>query len=223
MAWTTSAPRTASSNSPRPATRTSAKSRARGNISWAERDCTPVPRIASTRASGRASRRVASAAAAAVRIAVMYVPSIERDRRPGRGVEERNGRLMRRAVAVLGKERDELAAEARGGRVADHRAEDAAGVNAPTRGTSDAVPAESSACAAASASRSASRSSSSSTSLRLRTSIVLRKVLLPDDRERPVRTVLRVEREEEDPLPLAEAERSVHERARAPSAGRGGT
>ena len=53
VAWTTSAPRTASSNSPRPATRTSAKSRARGNISCAERDCTPVPRIASTRASGR--------------------------------------------------------------------------------------------------------------------------------------------------------------------------
>ena len=76
VAWTTSAPRTASSNSPRPATRTSAKSRARGNISCDERDCTPVPRIASTRASGRASRRVASAAAAAVRIAVMYVPSM---------------------------------------------------------------------------------------------------------------------------------------------------
>ena len=76
VAWTTSAPRTASSNSPRPATRTSAKSRTRGNISCAERDCTPVPRMASTRASGRASRRVASAAAAAVRIAVMYVPSM---------------------------------------------------------------------------------------------------------------------------------------------------
>ena len=29
---------------------------------------------------------------------------------------------------------------------------------------------------------------------------------LPDERERPVGTVLRVEREEEDPLPLAEAE-----------------
>ena len=35
-----------------------------------------MPRIASTQASGRASRRVASAAAAAVRIAVMYVPSM---------------------------------------------------------------------------------------------------------------------------------------------------
>ncbi len=32
--------------------------------------------MASTRASGRASMRVASAAAAAVRIAVMYVPSM---------------------------------------------------------------------------------------------------------------------------------------------------
>jgi len=32
--------------------------------------------MARTRASGRASRRVASAAAAAVRIAVMYVPSM---------------------------------------------------------------------------------------------------------------------------------------------------
>src|SRR5438445_3447305 len=49
--------------------------------------------------------------------------------------------------------------------------------NAPMRGTRDAFPAESSACALASASRSASRSSSSSTSLRLRTSISTRTVL----------------------------------------------
>src|SRR2546430_13954984 len=82
----------------------------------------------------------------------------------------------------------------------------------PTRGTSAACPPESSACAAASASRSASRSSSSSTSLRFRTSIAVLTVLLPDERERPVRTMLRVEREEEDPLPLAEAESSVGER-----------
>src|SRR5690348_12315285 len=85
-------------------------------------------------------------------------------------------------------------------------------VREPMRGTSDAFPPESSACAAASASRSASRSSSSSTSLRLRTSIAVLTVLLPDECERPVRTVLRVEREEKDPLPLAEAEGPVHER-----------
>ena len=59
----------------RPAPRAKSR-RARGTSPAAERDCTPVPRIASTRASGRASRRVASAAAAAVRIAVMYVPSM---------------------------------------------------------------------------------------------------------------------------------------------------
>src|SRR3954454_24184424 len=82
----------------------------------------------------------------------------------------------------------------------------------PTRGTSDAFPPESSTCAAASASRSASRSSNSSTSLRFRTSIAVLTVLLPDERERPVRTVLRVEREEEYPLPLAEAERPVGKR-----------
>src|SRR4029077_12402508 len=55
--------------------------------------------------------------------------------------------------------------------------------NAPMRGTSDACPPESSACAAARASGSASRSSSSSTSLRVSTSIsgvtVLRDVLMP--------------------------------------------
>src|SRR5690242_19916926 len=87
--------------------------------------------------------------------------------------------------------------------------------NAPTRGTSDAFPAESSACAAASASRSASRSSSSSTWLRLRTNIAVLTVLagsLPDERERPVGAVLRVEREEQDPLPLAQAESAVGER-----------
>src|SRR5438034_6161510 len=82
----------------------------------------------------------------------------------------------------------------------------------PTRGTRDAFPPDSSACAAANASRSASRSSSSSTSLRFRTSIAVLTVLLPDERERPVRTVLRVEREEEDPLPLAEAKRPVGKR-----------
>src|SRR2546423_15363958 len=82
----------------------------------------------------------------------------------------------------------------------------------PTRGTSDAFPPESSGWAAASASRSASRSSSSSTSLRVRTSIAVLTVLLPDECERPVRTVLRVEREEEDPLPLAKAEHPVGER-----------
>src|SRR5512146_159438 len=84
--------------------------------------------------------------------------------------------------------------------------------NAPTRGTSDAFPAESSACAAASASRSASRSSSSSTSWRLRTSISALTVLLPEQGERPVRSVLRVEREEEESLPLAETEGAVGER-----------
>src|SRR3954453_19378338 len=82
----------------------------------------------------------------------------------------------------------------------------------PTRGTSDAFPPESSACAAASASRSASRSSSSSTSLRFRTSIAVLTVLLPEECQRPVRTVLRVEREEEDPLPLAQTEHPVGER-----------
>src|SRR6476660_280291 len=85
--------------------------------------------------------------------------------------------------------------------------------NAPTRGTSDASPPESSACAAATASRSASRSSSSSTSLRVRTSISPDGTRsLPDERERPVGTVLCVEREEEDPLPLAQAENPVDER-----------
>src|SRR3954454_10010022 len=82
----------------------------------------------------------------------------------------------------------------------------------PTRGTSDASPAESSACAAARASRSASRSSSSSTTLRLRTSIAVLTVLLTEQCECPVGMVLRVEREEEDPLPLPEAEGLVHER-----------
>src|SRR5205814_6860151 len=38
--------------------------------------------------------------------------------------------LMRGPVAVLGEERDELAAEAGGGRVADHCAEDAASLAA---------------------------------------------------------------------------------------------
>src|SRR3954453_18141011 len=82
----------------------------------------------------------------------------------------------------------------------------------PTRGTSDAFPPESSAWRPPSGSRSASRSSSSSTWLRVRTSIAVLTVLLPDECERPVRTVLRVEREEEDPLPLAEAEHPVGER-----------
>ena len=38
--------------------------------------CTPVPKIARTEASGRASRRVARAEPAAVRMAVMCSPSM---------------------------------------------------------------------------------------------------------------------------------------------------
>ena len=50
-------------------------------------------------------------------------PVHERDGRARRWVEERDGRLVRRPVAILGEERDELAAESGGRRVAEHRAE----------------------------------------------------------------------------------------------------
>jgi len=60
----------------RPATRTSSKRRTRRSAAACVRAWTPEPRIASTRASSRASSRVASAEPAAVRVAVMYVPSM---------------------------------------------------------------------------------------------------------------------------------------------------
>ena len=58
------------------ATRTSVKSRTRASARPCDWAWTPLPSTARTDASSRASRRVASAEAAAVRVAVMYVPSI---------------------------------------------------------------------------------------------------------------------------------------------------
>ena len=53
-------------------------------------------------------------------------PVHQGDRRSRRRIEERDRRLVRRAVAVLGKERDELAPEPARRRMGEHRAEDPA-------------------------------------------------------------------------------------------------
>src|SRR5436190_21747220 len=90
----------------------------------------------------------------------------------------------------------------------------------------EAAPAESSSCARASAPSSSSRSRSSSTSARVKTSIrgdVTPPGLQPgcaatwmqgsyEQRQGPVASMLGVQREEHDPLPLAEAERAFAER-----------
>ena len=80
--WASSAATAAVRSASRPASRTSSKEATRVTAwAWA-RAWTPVPRIASVAASPRASRRTDSADPAAVRVAVMCVPSISATGRP---------------------------------------------------------------------------------------------------------------------------------------------
>ena len=141
VAATTSAPRTASSNEAarapisaasasafarsRPATRISCQSRMPANARACERAWTPVPRIASTRASSRASRRAASAAATGGPRRRDVRPVHQRERRAVRRIEERDRRLVRRPVGVVREDGDELAAEPGRREIAGHRAEQA--------------------------------------------------------------------------------------------------
>ncbi len=60
----------------------SSKSRTSGNARRWCSPCTPAPTIASERTPGRASTSQATAAAALVRIAVMYVPSMNARQAP---------------------------------------------------------------------------------------------------------------------------------------------
>ena len=66
--------------------RISSNGRTWESINRWERPCTPAPMIASTRASTRANNRVESAAAPAVRSAVMAVPIHDRERSPACGI-----------------------------------------------------------------------------------------------------------------------------------------
>ena len=93
--------------------RISSKRRTRGSARACVRACTPVPTMASTRASSRASSRVDSAEPAAVRVAVMYVPSISAQRARRLRIEDGDRRLMRRQLGagVPLEERHELRLE----------------------------------------------------------------------------------------------------------------
>ena len=80
----------------RPAMRISSKARTRGTARACERACTPVPRIASTsRVLAREQPR-RERGACAVRVAVMYVPSISASGVPLLRVEHGDHGLVRR-------------------------------------------------------------------------------------------------------------------------------
>src|SRR6266576_939166 len=150
----------------RPATRISLNARTRGNARACERAWTPVPRRASTSASSRARSRVASAEPAAVRAAVMDVPSIT-----ARGVPFSVSKTTITAWCVCrsmfcGKSVTSLHASPADGRYAGITPRSACRscTLAAIRGGIDASPALRSLCAAASASTSSSRSSNSRTS-----------------------------------------------------------
>ena len=139
------------------------------------RACTPVPHIASTRASSRASSRADSAEPAAVRVAVMYVPSISAVMRAALRIEDGDRRLVRRQLGagVPLEQRHELRLEhvrTTAGTPASRRAVRARRTRRRAAASTRARSLRST-NASASASTSASRSSSASTSSRVRTSI----------------------------------------------------
>ena len=92
----------------RPATRTVRIGRTR-TIAWAwARACSPVPRMASVCASGRASSSAERADAAAVRATVIDVPSSSATGSPVLGREHGHQRLVGRPGGVAGEEADQL-------------------------------------------------------------------------------------------------------------------
>ena len=158
----------------RPATRISVKARTRGiACAWA-RAWTPVPRMASVVASSRARRRVDSAEPAAVRSAVIAVPSRNAVGSPVSGSNAAMTAWWVGSVVFCGKTLTSLLVSAsEDGTRAGIAPRNAArsGICAATRGGDDARPALRSDIAAARASMSSSRSRSRSTSERLRISI----------------------------------------------------
>src|SRR4051794_16308136 len=153
--------------------RTSPNSRTRGTASRCARACTPVPRIASVDESGRASSRTDSAEAAAVRIAVIAVPSSSASGRPLAGSNMTITAWWVGSLVLPGKSVTNLLASAPAEGVKPGIAASSpsgSATRAPTRLGTEARPALRSAMALATASIISATSSSSSTSRRLITS-----------------------------------------------------